>query len=345
MNGAPTNPMEDDTYVRRLALTITLTVGIGFLLATAARGGEYHAGTTLLCSDCHTMHYSQQHAYDGPGAPPNPPASGGPFKFLLRNRDSNVCLSCHDGQTFAPDVKGANTGSHVRLAGALTTGTAPYDNWKGHTLGVYVTPPGGAMNIKLECYNCHDPHGNANYRNLDGDVRPISYAKGTNNLTKDVFMRGWTKGDMAGNYGVSNVDFNEPDAQKSAMGKFCQGCHTDFHGAAGDSHMGGSGGVGWLRHPTGNANIGAVNDGVHSNLTTWRSHTNRVKVMDKDGKWDDTSTDLTPSCMSCHKAHGNQNPFGLIYMSGTGTVTEEGDGDNSTHVVRDLCKQCHVQGY
>ncbi len=41
--------------------------------------------------------------------------------------------------------------------------------------------------------------------------------------------------------------------------------------------------------------------------------------------YDGTDTELTPSCMSCHKSHGNQNAFGLIYMVGTGTVTEQGD--------------------
>jgi hypothetical protein len=49
---------------------------------------------------------------------------------------------------------------------------------------------------------------------------------------------------------------------------------------------------------------------------------------------------VTPSCFSCHKSHGNQNGFGLIFMAGTGTVTEEGDGG----VYKSLCKQCHVQG-
>lgn len=45
--------------------------------------------------------------------------------------------------------------------------------------------------------------------------------------------------------------------------------------------------------------------------------------------------------MSCHKAHGNRNPFGLIFMTGTGaTVTEDGDGG----VYKDLCRQCHTQG-
>jgi hypothetical protein len=44
--------------------------------------------------------------------------------------------------------------------------------------------------------------------------------------------------------------------------------------------------------------------------------------------------------MSCHKSHGNQNAFGLIFMSGTGTITDNGDGG----AYRDLCRQCHRQG-
>jgi len=67
-----------------------------------------------------------------------------------------------------------------------------------------------------------------------------------------------------------------------------------------------------------------------------------VQVMSASGVWDPPAADNTPSCMSCHKSHGNQNAFGLIYMSGTGTVTEEGDVNGTQS--KDLCKQCHVQG-
>ena len=59
--------------------------------------------------------------------------------------------------------------------------------------------------------------------------------------------------------------------------------------------------------------------------------------------WNGTVADgtVTPSCMSCHKGHGNANPFGLIFMTGSGAnVTENGDGG----VYKDLCRQCHVQG-
>jgi len=45
--------------------------------------------------------------------------------------------------------------------------------------------------------------------------------------------------------------------------------------------------------------------------------------------------------MSCHKGHGNKNAFGLVYVVGTGTLTEE--GDNGTDM-RNTCRACHRQG-
>ena len=67
--------------------------------------------------------------------------------------------------------------------------------------------------------------------------------------------------------------------------------------------------------------------------------------MSPTGVWESLDpvdlADSTPTCVSCHKGHGNQNAFGLIYMAGTGVVTEEGDdGAQAKH----LCGQCHVQG-
>jgi hypothetical protein len=190
------------------------------------------------------------------------------------------------------------------------------------------------------------------YRNLQskpgsatGNI-PVSYAKGTNDLTRDVFMRGWTLGDLANNYGVHNVDFNEPVSNNSGIGRWCQGCHTNFHGKQGDSNMGGTGGVEWLRHPTADANIGAVGGG-HSDLNVFKNRLYRVKVMSATGDWGtqgqawtNAPTDLTPTCISCHKAHGSQRPFGLIYAQGAAPLGEDGDGT----LAKDLCKQCHRQG-
>jgi hypothetical protein len=76
-------------------------------------------------------------------------------------------------------------------------------------------------------------------------------------------------------------------------------------------------------------------------------------VMDAAGKWDGTSANMTPSCFSCHKSHGNKNSFGLIYMlpnratngpvadpTRLASMTEQGDGGH----LRDMCRNCHGQG-
>lgn len=339
-----------------------LTVAALAVCTSLAMAGDYHSGTTLMCADCHTMHYSLSHGYDGGTA--EPLGAGGPHARLLKGATPNeTCLTCHDGQTFAPDVLGENaTGSYVRQAGALTTGTAPYEDWKGHTLGSTDNPPGntGAWRPDategLECINCHGAHGdssrtpwpsgytNGNYRLMT--PRPgnyaaastyyfVKYAKGTNSTAMDVFERDATLDQPATHYAIANVDFNEPDTTKSAYADWCKGCHTDFHGTSADANM--NDGSDWVRHPSA---------GVDLSMSSFKAptgKTNFLKVMDPAGQWDPaTGSGYTPSCFTCHKAHGNKNAFGLIQMSPTGTVTEEGTETNTG--MRSLCKHCHGMG-
>jgi cytochrome c553 len=228
----------------------------------------------------------------------------------------------------------------------------------GHTLddNSTVAPGGAFVNADgLNCTNCHHQHGynpNGNsYRNLqhnpDGIVGAypnpgvwVSYEIATTPAdTADVMLT------AARTYDISNVWFEEPDQTQSGYAQWCKACHTVFHGDKGSADMGGGTGTEGYRHPNADANIGAVGGG-HSNLGLYVGSTNRVKVMNAGGNWASTTeADLefaTPSCFSCHKGHGNLNPFGLIFMSGTGTVTEEGD-DGGDGVVEDLCGQCHVQ--
>jgi len=74
----------------------------------------------------------------------------------------------------------------------------------------------------------------------------------------------------------------------------------------------------------------------------FRQQAVRVKVMSASGSWSDPGPDVTPTCITCHKAHGNGNAFGLIFRSGRGAPTEDGDTDGSS--LQDLCGQCHLQG-
>ena len=320
-------------------------------LAPPVLAGDFHTGTSLICSDCHIAHYSQSHGYTS-GGQYTTPGTAGPYDHLLRNEVNELCLTCHDGQSWAPDVFGANQGTQRnRLAGGLNAAAghrsndAGYDEVDGHTLWSTATAPGGTFSHAgdgLECVDCHAQHGSASqYRNLLSrglfTGKTLTYAIGANNLTKDVYER------SAAGYDEANVDYNEPATTASAYANWCKSCHTDFHGTAGGTEVGGAtgGGTGWVRHPQADVNVGAHATYI-SSLSQFNSHTNRVKVMDSQGLWDGTTADntITPSCFSCHKSHGNMNGFGLIFMKGTGTVVEEGDGG----IYKDLCRQCHVQG-
>ena len=336
-------------------------------LSVLCQAGDYHSGATLNCAQCHVMHFSQSHGYqpDGTGFY-NPLGSSGPVHFLLRDSVNNLCLSCHDQSGIAPDVLGTNGGNSptdVRLAGFLNrmglSGQAP----TGHTLDSTATAPGSDPPWKpeddngaghgLSCINCHHQHGYAgggkSYRNLKMDPGNLGFqgavvtyndsSIGTNDLTKDVFLR------QATAYDESNVDFNEPDNTNSKMGTWCMGCHTDFHGTPGDANTVGGVPTGagyseFLRHPTAGVQIGAITGG-HSSLSIYNGHTNKVKVMSEVGVWDPAGSDVTPTCITCHKGHGNGNAFGLIYRSGTGTLTENGDTNGSQ--LENLCGQCHTQ--
>jgi hypothetical protein len=344
--------------MRRLMilLTVVLTMGIG----ASVHAGDFHSGASLVCSDCHVAHASQSHTYSGSGTVFPPVSADGPFPDLLREEEVKMCLSCHDGQSFAPDVFGSSATNSRRMAGGLNakTGTiandAGYAETNGHTLFSTDMPPGSTGSSYtpgadgLVCTSCHAQHGGTNYRNLlnRGIFTGVSitYATTTNDLTKDVYERNPHA------YSETDVDFNEPNTSASAYGAWCQKCHMEFHGSGGATNMGGqSGGVTssntnpWKRHPVADVNIGTTNATYISSLTRFNGLTNRVKVMDSQGLWNAQSSDntVTPSCMSCHKAHGNRNAFGLIFMTGTGaTVTEDGDGG----VYKDLCRQCHSQG-
>jgi len=342
--------MEGGNPMKRLAILVAVCLVAAF--ATTATAGDYHTGTSLVCSDCHIAHYSQTHNYSGSTFPFIPLGPAGPYTYLLRNEVNELCLTCHDGNAFAPDVFGASAYNTNRNAGGLNaaSGHRPndlgYDDTDGHTLWSTATAPGGTWSHDTEglhCTDCHAQHGSSTqYRNLLNrgtfSGKNLTYAVGTNDATKDVFER------TAKGYNVANVDYNEPSTTASAYANWCQSCHTVFHGATGGPEVGGisGGGTGWDRHPQADVDIGAHATYI-SSLSQFNSHTNRVKVMDSQGLWDGTAADntVTPSCFSCHKSHGNKNGFGLIFMAGAGaTVTEEGDGG----VYKDLCRQCHIQG-
>lgn len=328
------------------------------LVAGTAFAGDYHVLQKLICSDCHTMHYSQSHGTNPNGTGIFTPLGGaGPYEFLLRNDINDLCLSCHDGQAFAPDVFESHSNGYLRQAGALNEvgGNGLYPPTTGHTLGSTAQAPGSnpawSNPTGLECADCHNPHGSTTgYRNLRAGSPSVSitYSRGdveiTNDLTKWVFEDA-SSGVTANHYGQDHITFNEPTTTASQYALFCKQCHTNFHGDVGGAEIGGTTTAGdFVRHPASTMNIGALGGG-HSTLTNLVNKANQVQCLSptgvRAGSYTATNTDLTPSCMSCHKGHGNQNAFGLIFMLGSGTHTEQGDNGVD---MRNTCRQCHRQG-
>jgi len=401
--------MKKRTWLSIIALAAGGTLALVLILATGGTAGMYHVTEldTLLCYDCHTMHFSQQHKWESgdPLSANTPQLNGdwlgttGPNEFLLKAPANTLCLSCHNGTDFAPDVLGNNsnptTPANGRQAGALNEaglGDAGYETWKGHTLGSLAEPPGyngGAFGYiydagtgGLECTHCHIQHGSlARYRNLaprtyiGGNTNAPTYViANANNDLMDVWINipaGYVAGTsnsatFAPYYSTANIFFNRNDGTVSGLdysnriSNQCAGCHSNFHGGPGNAPIGGSAGngnlEGFLRHPGAKIVIGASGGagyGGHSSLTRFVVNNTKVKVAsDNSGATgtNGTFSDAVPFCLSCHKAHGNKNPFGLIFLNRNATSVDEQGGYGAGQVAstgeayRNLCGQCHSQG-
>jgi hypothetical protein len=294
------------------------------LFARPSRGGDYHAKTTLVCSDCHVMHYSQTHTYGGAPGQNFPTLVGGPNAFLLRRpRDSSqICLACHDGRTDAPDVRGANSaGTFFRAAGQLNVlGDGAAVEGTGHTIGSPAPAPGGGTpwngnaTTGLLCSHCHATHGNTYYRNLvtnPGTATGITmtYMTGTTYDNISTIQQS-AKTPLTDHYKVENIRYRRTT---SGLSLWCRGCHdytTNFG------------------HPY-------DTDIPNSDVTTrwFESHASRVPVVSTNQTI--PGTDNRVFCLSCHKAHGSTNTQGQLWDDRTTTALEDGLSINDT------CNQCH----
>jgi hypothetical protein len=357
--------------MRKLAVVVSLLV---LAAIPAMAQSNYHYNENMNCSDCHSMHASaHNNLTDGsaittpngaqsPNRAINPyypaPNPGNGRESLLKNDD--VCSTCHKDQTFAPDVFGDNVNGYIRSAGGVREGATG----GGHKIGSDVRPPGydGASvgNYfaagELECVSCHSPHGSANFRNLvpygmrgplganASKVGPTLAKAAAFDGTKDVtILNGNTytfgSGNLQAYYGRGAVlysrlaDGTEIDfaggKSSNRIDAFCGVCHGKFHGGEKTTVNNVSDGTAFVRHPTSMAKIGSFSSATGAaNLKIYQAAAAQNAATD------------SPGCLTCHKAHGNNNPFGLIYPSPTAAdTTEEGNGAYKT-----LCKSCHGMG-
>jgi len=325
-------------------------------LSVNSFAGAYHMGTSLSCYQCHTMHYSQQHLYGYPYNNDIYLAQGGPFNQLLRGPVNELCLSCHNGASTIDVYQDQEVPDYTNRQGGFLNMVGDSSVYTGHTLNSTDQAPGSNpawSNVDgLNCANCHSPHGDfgddPNYPDPKGQWRNLRINPGNASavyLTYDTTTGVNTERDVhwrvnsahaAGAYETDNVDFYEPVSNGSQFGAWCQGCHTNFHGSSSDPNMHNV--DGWVRHPVADANLDPAD---------FASHIYRPQVMSASGDWgtqgqvwQNPPADLTPSCFTCHKGHGNDRPFGLIQMTGDVPRTENGDNSKITAT----CKICHEQG-
>jgi len=313
------------------------------LLAPGApvSGGDWHIGNQLHCSDCHVMHASRRGIGYGGGLP----GPTGYPKLLRASTASELCLTCHDGGSgtgdSAPDVMSAapyETASLKRASGAFQAAVgASTDN--GHDLGMASqTAPGGTWSsgTGMSCASCHDPHGNAYYRNLVPFPGNAPTQRPVTAVTQAVLTPTATQ------YSVGNLRYT---SSTNGLAAWCQGCHTNFHGQPGDANMGGAAGGDvpgsssyWFRHPTMGITMAQGVTNLHIDSSYWFTGAlSRVPAVSPSGviPGSSGSSDNEVFCGSCHKAHGSAHPSGMIWDDPSTSALEDGALERQT------CQTCH----
>jgi len=317
----------------------------------------YHVGASLLCSDCHTMHFSQQHGFDGgvvatTGAPDgNWLGTVGPNNYLLKAATSTeLCLACHDGKTFAPDVITTDVNGLAQRAAGFFEDVGVH-NFRGHDLSLDPDAGSGGGGFSplclrchfggdmatatVQCIDCHAPHGNLSYRNLQwasdpgGEPPLVAYER---------------PGDLGlSRYEADNVAYGAPASGGAwrEVTNMCIDCHHAFFSSY-YTHATSP----FIRHPGINSESNAYapidRPGANTDPTYWLNGGGsflvpRVKFVVR-GATDFASasvvaTDNQVFCLSCHLGHGSQNPFSLRWdYSNPGSPTGA-----------DGCFQCHRQ--
>jgi len=258
-----------------------------FVSSISAFAGDWHYGTSSVCSDCHTQHNSTAGSPMRTDNDPSPAAN-----LLLRGTAMELCLSCHDGsKPEAPDVVTPISYVARSAAGSFpNSGGTPTSIAHHLNNGAAEVPPGGTIPMVLLCTTCHDPHGNDNYRNLRPDPTRTGLAPVAVLARQTVKPDGSNPAQV---YVPLNVIY------KSGVSRWCAQCHgatvTPGHHSV-DKPIWGS---------------------PSSDYTRWTAVTlPRVPVQSPT---DDAipSTDDQVTCLSCHKAHGSDNGKTLIYADDT----------------------------
>ncbi|MFQ5901399.1 MAG: cytochrome c3 family protein [Thermodesulfobacteriota bacterium] len=255
------------------------------------------------------------------------------------------------------------------------------DMYDGYSSDPIIMPP--MADDVFTCLYCHSQHGNKNYRNLrydpgnpanDNSTSPlavkITYSLDSGGSCSDgvgtypncdidnITTSGVGPDSSLYKYNRGNVKFRKAASDTNGIAPWCGKCHSDFHGAGGDSNVGGSAlgdtsawGDEWIRHPVRDVSLGEANTNLHADYANWSSAlTNRTRHIDPNGTPGDS--DDEPFCFACHYVHGGGNPgagasdynhTNLVKLDISGNLNLQGTGTPTDYLLRNICQQCHNQ--
>lgn len=301
-------------------------------------------GDALECNRCHTMHYSE----DGKALQ----SGEGPFVHLLtKERSTELCLSCHDGQVGAPDVIGEEDANHLteRAAGFFTQMNT--ENANGHNIQTgeinsndlcsTCHSGGNFSTATMGCLDCHDPHGKSPDSDPDYSYRNLRWA---NSSDDNPILRAFIKPGVAGLdvYEQENIGYAAPDTEESdwrEVTNICLRCHHNF---ADDGFTRNSEGV-CFRHPSTDSERGiwepiGGNGSPKTDTEHWKTGTGpsftigRVPfVVSGAVDYAEARSGSVPNevfCLTCHKAHGSKYENALRWSPSSSKG----------------CQQCHNKG-
>jgi hypothetical protein len=329
-------------------LVIGSLVAGAFLLPAVAG-----AAVTGVCSNCHTMHSSQNGL--------NATLSTG---TLLKSGAD--CFSCHANPAVENGANGRGTDTiaapqvdnntsavtgYINNAGFFDLNAAGNDNTHHNVVISSVTPalnhgdsnmlnagavmaPGGALfslgnaaSAALTCTDCHGGsgahHGTtaSSYRILGNTTFPSTVANTIATSAQTDFGAVQTTATL--NVGSrAEVAYNATNANL-----FCASCHSLFHGNVNQATA--TAGT-WARHPT---DITMTTAGP-SIVQTYNA-SNDIDEVPVGTQGADTNVVL---CISCHVPHGSRTAD-LLAFPYNATTNAAGDATKSTG-----CETCHTYG-
>lgn len=280
-----------------------------------------------LCLTCH-----DQNAVFGldPLTPP-PEIGAGNFVFLLEDNLNDG----PDGQTNI--IPGEAAGHNIT---SLIMGTQEDPRWQE-------SPGGNFPSSELGCTSCHDPHGNTNFRMLNG-VGPIQggLAEFTNPAPEAIGL------DITDPLATESNDLHT--AYLSGMSQWCANCHGQFHQDNPGAPFG---------HPTDAAlTNGQINIYNRYNGTADPMGGSQATAYLKDVPFEQPGRSPTSlagptmgsrlMCLSCHRAHASSAPAATRWDMRVLKLENDGNESGSYPIPNpypgdlqgSLCLKCHPKG-